>query len=100
MTTGIAAIDDLVAAYNVAEIEQAERLRAIFSLVKNREGYRHVRFAGGLWNNCWDNPDRLDEPFIAAMARPIVEVMPGAERPEPRPADEVPYVKGQRAETV
>lgn len=93
-------ITAMVSEYNGIEQEQQARLREIFAAVKARKGYRHVKITGEMWSNCWDLPDALDHQFTDKMQRVIYEVVPGAERAEPRPPDEPRFVKGERAETM
>jgi len=71
-------LNELVKAYNAAESDQAERLQQIFKLVKKGKGYRHVKFTGDQWVNCWTGPDRLDAKlYINRMQRMIKDVDPG-----------------------
>ncbi len=92
--TGIEAIDSLVEEYNRNEREQSERLRKLFFLLKDREGYRQVRTGTHLlFSNCWDGPDRTDNIDFDRLGTFITEVTPGHERETPRPADSVQFVK-------
>jgi hypothetical protein len=60
-------IDQLVEEYNQVEIEQAERLKRLYRLVRARggPGYRSVVFRHGVtWSNCWLEPERLILPGL------------------------------------
>ena len=73
-----AAIDKLAAEYNEIEIQQSERLKKLFQMIKPRKGYKHVQFSGGdNWSNCWDRPDRLDDGTLKRFERLITEIKPG-----------------------
>ena len=73
-----AAIDKLAAEYNAIEIQQSERLKKLFRLIKQRKGYKHVSFSSGdNWSNCWDRPDRLDDGTLKRFERLITEIKPG-----------------------
>ena len=73
-----AAIDKLAAEYNEIEIQQSERLKKLFRLIKQRKGYKHVSFSSGdNWSNCWDRPDHLDKGILKPFERLITEIKPG-----------------------
>jgi hypothetical protein len=77
----ISELNALIEAHNKAEAERTERLRKVYDLLAERKGFRRIAFGGGLvWSNCWDHRkrDEAHRVHVELLARPIVEVIPGA----------------------
>lgn len=71
-------ITQLVQAYNEAEAQQAERLRALFDMIAPRKGWRFVKFGNAKqWSNSWETIE--PERHIDGLVNLITEVNAGEE---------------------
>jgi len=82
-------IDEMVEQYNLIELQQKDRLTAIYLALLGRSGYRKVAFSNGsTWTNCWSGgrADLMQAAAVDNMVQLITDVTPGG------PGDGVPRV--------
>ena len=64
-----AEIDSIVNEFNVVALEQGERLKQLFLLMKQRSGYRRLDFSNGdMWSD-WSLPDRLFKTPVTSIVK-------------------------------
>jgi len=89
--------------YNAVELQQRDRLIALFKLLEARQNYRRVAFSNGdVWSNCWQGgrPDLRQDAAIAHLVHTITQIDPGEPMPSkapevlPPPAAPLPAPQG------
>jgi len=74
--------------YNAVELQQRDRLIALFKLLEARQNYRRVAFSNGdVWSNCWQGgrPDLRQDAAIAHLVHTITHLVPGEPMPSKAP---------------
>ncbi len=73
-------IEKMVALYNRAEMQQEARLRRIYELIRQRKGFRRVKFGiSEVWSNCWALLPADVDTMVKRICHPITEVNSGGE---------------------